>query len=101
MANLHTKRNGLLLASPWIIGMGLFTVYPFCASIYYSFTDFSVLQKPVFIGLENYTEITHDTLFWKAFTNTLLYAALAIPLGLFVSLALALMMNAVGKGQAF
>src|SRR6185295_17381687 len=92
--------NGLLLASPWIIGMGLFTLYPFGASIYYSFTDFSVLQKPVFIGLENYRGIAADSLFWTALRNTVVYAALAVPLGLFVSLTLALLMNAVRKGQA-
>jgi len=89
-----------LLAAPWILGMGLFTLYPFCASIYYSFTDFSVLQKPVFIGLDNFREISKDPNFWTALTNTIVYAALAIPLGLFVSLVLALLMNGARRGQA-
>jgi multiple sugar transport system permease protein len=89
-----------MFALPWLIGLGLFTLYPFGAAIWYSFTDYSVLQRPVWIGLDNFSEMWSDQLFWKALWNTLLFAALAIPSGLIVSLALALLMNATRRGQA-
>ncbi len=93
------RHKGLLFAFPWILGLGLFTLYPFIASIYYSFTHFSVLQPPNFVGLGNYDEILHDQVFWLVLKNTLLYAALSIPAGLIVSLCLALLMNSVKRGQ--
>ncbi|MBA3845628.1 MAG: sugar ABC transporter permease [Planctomycetes bacterium] len=84
---------------PWVIGIGVFTLYPFAASIWYSFTDFSVLAPAVSVGTANYAEMAGDAKFWKTLGNTCLYAALAIPAGLIVSLGLALVMNAVKRGQ--
>jgi multiple sugar transport system permease protein len=93
----RTRAWGFVL--PWLIGMGVFTVYPFCASVYYSLTHFSVLQPPRWVGLSNYREIAADGVFWQAVGNTFTYAALAIPAGLIVSLSLAIMMNAAKRGQ--
>ncbi|MGQ9554925.1 MAG: carbohydrate ABC transporter permease [Anaerolineae bacterium] len=87
-------RNGLLFTSPWLIGLIVFTIYPIFASIYFSFTDYSVLKAPRWVGLENYiTLFTEDRLFPKSMTNTLYYAALALPLGIIGSVALALLLN--------
>jgi multiple sugar transport system permease protein len=95
------RSKGLMFALPWIIGMGVFSLYPFMSSIYYSFTDFSVLEKPIFIGVDNFKEMARDAIFWKVLTNTVLYAGLSIPVGLAASLTLALLMNNVRRGQAF
>lgn len=86
-------KRGLLFISPWIVGMILFVGYPIVASIYYSFTDFSVLLPPVGIGLQNYSDLIGDDLFWRSLNNTLLYAAISLPLGLGLSLFLALFLN--------
>jgi multiple sugar transport system permease protein len=99
MMAVSVRTRGLLFALPWIIGLSLFTLYPFLASIYYSFTHFSVLQSPKFIGAGNYAEILHDEVFWLTLKNTIWYAALAIPAGLIVSLGLALLMNSAKRGQ--
>ena len=50
------RRNlcvGLAFVSPWIIGFILFTLYPVLASFYYSFCDYDVLSKAVWIGSLN------------------------------------------------
>jgi len=91
--------RGVVFASPWILGLLVFTLYPFCASLYYSFTDYSVLQKPVWVGLDNYLEMGKDPVFWQVFWNTLYYVALAIPTGIFLALGLALVMNMTRRGQ--
>ncbi|HYF51410.1 MAG TPA: sugar ABC transporter permease [Planctomycetota bacterium] len=96
---MNSGRKGLLFALPWIVGLGLFTLYPLVASIYYSFTHFSVLQAPKFIGIANYTEMATDGIFWLALWNTFVYAGLSIPLGLVLSLALAILVNSVKRGQ--
>ncbi|MFQ6132435.1 MAG: carbohydrate ABC transporter permease [Armatimonadota bacterium] len=92
-------RNGLLFISPWIIGFGGFLLYPILASLYYSFCEYSVLQPAQWIGPANYAELARDELFWKALYNTLFYAAFALPLGVVVSLALALLLNTGVRGM--
>jgi multiple sugar transport system permease protein len=92
------RRNGLLFCLPWLIGLGVFLIYPLAAALYYSLCDYSVLLPPVFIGFENYRELASDPLFWKSLYNTAYYAAGSVLLGTFVSLALALLLNAKVKG---
>lgn len=91
---------GFLFASPWIFGFTIFLGFPLLASIYYSFCDYSVLRKPVFIGLENYTNLINDELFWKSLSNTFIYAFFAIPTGVVVSITVALLLNAKVKGMS-
>jgi multiple sugar transport system permease protein len=87
-------RNGLLFTSPWLVGLVIFTIYPIIASMYFSFTDYSVLKAPRWVGLANYVELfTGDKLFPTSLVNTLYYAAFALPLGLIGSVLLALMLN--------
>ncbi len=87
-------RNGLLFASPWLLGFIGFALYPLIMSIYYSFTAFNVVQPPVWVGLDNYRELfLRDPLFWKALYNTLYFTAFSVPLSLMFSLGLALLLN--------
>ncbi len=90
--------TAVLFASPWIIGFSVFLLYPLLASIYYSFCDYSVLRSPVWIGLANYRDLIKDEVFWKTLWNTGLYAMMALPLGVLVAFALALMLNAKIRG---
>ena len=86
-------RNGLFFVSPWLIGLSVFMLYPIVASFYYSLCEYSVLQPAEFIGLGNYQDLFSDELFLKSLSNTLVYAAISLPLGLIVSLGLALLLN--------
>ncbi len=92
------KRNeaiaGLVFVLPWIISLLVFTLYPVLASFYYSFTQYSIIQEPKWIGLENYvTMFTSDPAFPVSVYNSAYYAFLAVPLGLLSSLGLALLLN--------
>ena len=71
-------RSGLGFTSPWIIGLAVFTAYPVIASLYYSFCDYSILKSPVWCGLENYTQLAQDGLFWKSLRNTLFLSLIHI-----------------------
>lgn len=95
------SRAAFLFALPWIIGFSVFLAYPLCASIYYSFCDYSVLKMPVWIGTRNYENLMRDEIFWKTLTNTAYYAIFALPLGMVVAIALALLLNTKVKGLAF
>ncbi len=45
---------GYLFASPWLLGFFIFTLYPMCSSLYYSFTNYNTLKTPTWIGIRNY-----------------------------------------------
>jgi multiple sugar transport system permease protein len=92
-------RNALLFASPWILGFGIFLLYPLLASLYYSFCDYSVLREPVWIGMANYSGLMRDEVFWISLKNTFVYAAMALPLGLVVALGLAMLLNTKVRGM--
>jgi multiple sugar transport system permease protein len=94
-------RIGLLFASPWILGFLIFLSYPLLASFFYSFTSFSVLRPPRWIGLENYSELIHDEVFVTVLKNTIFYALGAVPLGTVVAIGLAMLLNTKVRGMAF
>lgn len=91
-------RNGLLFASPWLVGLVVFLAYPIGSSLYYSFCDYSTLQPPVWIGAENYQEIFADNLFYKSLRNTLIFGLLSLPAALVTALFLALLLNSGVRG---
>ena len=94
-------RNGLLFASPYIVGFLGFTLYPILASFYYSLCQYNVIRRPVFIGLENYQQMFfRDPLFWTALYNTLYYTLFSVPIGLAFSVGLALLLNQNLRGMA-
>ncbi len=91
---------GLLFCLPVIVGLLIFMAYPVLASLFYSFTRYSVMKPPEWTGLANYRHLAHDELFWKSLANTGYFAALAVPLGIIVALGLALLLNMKVRGQA-
>ena len=90
------KRNlrvGLLFISPWIIGVTVFVIYPLVYSFGISLTQYSGMQTPTFIGLQNYVSAFLDPLVRTSVGNTAYYMLISVPLGLVVALLLALAMN--------
>jgi len=84
----------LLFISPWIIGFLLFQLYPILASIYYSFTEYNIMQPPVYIGLANFQQLfSNDLLFRQALLNTAIFTAISVPLNLTLAFFFALLLN--------
>jgi len=90
---------GLFYIAPWLIGFLIFQLYPFIASFYYSFTDYTLLSKPNFVGLQNYINLfTVDKQFLSTMKITGLYALLSVPLKLAFALFIATLLTAKIKG---
>src|SRR5215211_1071439 len=79
--------------APWILGFIIFTVGPMLASLYFSFTDYEIVNPPKWVGLTNYTHLIHDELFWHSLGVTFKYAVIALPLGLIISYLIAILLN--------
>lgn len=86
-------RTGLLFISPWMAGFLVFVLYPTIYSFVISFSRYSGLRPPVWLGTQNYSRLFTDPLVSIAVHNTLFYTLLAVPLGLVIAVILALAMQ--------
>jgi multiple sugar transport system permease protein len=77
----------------------IFLAGPMAVSFYVSLCDYPLLQPPVYIGAANYVELAEDPVFHKVLANTLIYAAVAIPLGTVLAVLLASLLNQKLRGQ--
>lgn len=90
---------GYLMLSPWLFGFVLMWLIPMGISIYYSLTDFNLLNTPTFIGLDNYIRaFTADKTFWQALKVTFTYVLFLVPLRLAFALFVAMLLNKKHKG---
>ncbi|MEW6046893.1 MAG: sugar ABC transporter permease [Bacillota bacterium] len=79
----------------------VFRVAPIGASFYLSLTDYTMLSRPNWVGLENYRRVLFEyDLFWQAFANTVQFALEVLPLNIALALGLALLVNRAIRGIA-
>ena len=88
--SVRTNLTGYLFISPWLISLLVFTLLPTLWSLYLSFTNYSLLSQPKFIGLENYINMFQNPTFWKSLKVTATYALLSVPLHIITALLAAL-----------
>ena len=86
---------GYVFLSPWILGFLAFTVIPMVVALGFTFTNIQLANdSPVqFVGLRNYERLLGDDRMWSGLLVTLKYGAIALPIGLAVPFALALLLN--------
>lgn len=85
---------GYVLLLPWLFGFLLMWLIPMLISIYYSMTDFNLLNTPKFIGMQNYIRVfTQNKTFIKAMGVTFSYVLLLVPLRLTFALWVAMILN--------
>ncbi len=96
----ETNIAGYVFISPWLIGFLLLTLWPIAQSFYLSFTEYSLLADPIWVGTENYKKIfTKDALFGKSLAVTFTFVLFSVPLKLFFSLMVAMLLNRRLKGM--
>lgn len=101
MKGARDTLRGLAWISPWLVGCAAFTLLPVGMSLYFSFTDYPMLEKPVWSGLDNFRTLAADPVFWKVLKNTVVYAAFSIPLQTVLALAVAALLNQNIRGVRF
>ena len=95
------NKAGYLFLLPWLIGLVLITIGPMLASLYLSFTRYSLIQAPEWIGIENYVRMLTDARLHKSLQVTFTYVIIGVPLQLIVALGIAILLNEGMKGLAF
>ncbi|MFT3684679.1 MAG: sugar ABC transporter permease [Phycisphaerales bacterium] len=92
---------GLAWTSPWLIGGAVFILLPMALSLYFSMTDYSLLEPPMWVGGENYKRLFSDPRFWLSVRNTVLFAAVFIPIATALSLVLAVALSGTLRVSKF
>lgn len=92
-APVRRTRTGLLLCLPLLPVLLVTVAIPLGLMLYYSFTDFNMLELPGFVGLENYRALFHDDNFWIMLGNTLRL----IPLSAMILAAACLLAGAASR----
>ncbi|WP_019532965.1 carbohydrate ABC transporter permease [Paenibacillus ginsengihumi] len=85
---------GYIFTAPFILGFLIFTLYPMISSLYYSFTDYMLMDSPRWVGLDNYvTMFTADDKIIKSLQVTFTYVFASVPLRLCFALLVAMLLN--------
>lgn len=91
-----------MFIAPTVVLFFIFVFIPVIASLFLSFTKYNVLNPPQWVGLDNYRQIFfHDPRFWKALGNTAIYVLGVVPIGICISLLLAVAINQKIKFKNF
>lgn len=87
---LVEQRCSFLFIAPAVILFFIFVFIPVITSFFLSFTKYNTLSAPQWVGFDNYYNIFfNDSRFWKALRNTSIYVLGAVPIGIIISLLLA------------
>lgn len=97
---LNAWITGYLFILPLLLGIGVFYLFPFVQNFWFSFNDVNKFNVAKFIGLENYIEMFKDKELWRSFGNTLKYVLITVPVGLFLSMLLAALLNTNIRGKS-
>jgi multiple sugar transport system permease protein len=91
----HDRLWGLLLISPWLIGVIVFKMAPIAASLVVSFTNYHLLEpgRVEWIGVQNYAKLLGDADFRDVLWQTLSLALFVIPLQTAASILLATLLS--------
>jgi pectin-derived oligosaccharide transport system permease protein len=95
------NKAGYLFLLPWLIGLIVITVGPMLASLYLSFTNYSLIQAPKWVGLANYARMFTDERLHNSLKVTFIYVFVSTPLQLGLALGIAILLNEGMKGLAF
>lgn len=97
----ENKTLGFMYALPFVLGVLIFTLFPFVMSFALSFTHYDIINPPEYVGLENYREMSTDPLFTKSLGVTLLFVLLTVPMRLAFALLIAQVLNFKLRGIDF
>lgn len=93
------SRGAYWFLAPYFLLFTVFFLIPALTILPMSFTRWSLLDKPVFVGFGNYTRMFSDRFFWKAVWNTFYYTGMVTILLTTLGLLLALLLNQPLRGR--
>ncbi len=90
---------GLVMVAPTIIGLLVLNIWPFLQTIYMSFSKSLAFGRFEFQGIGNYIQMFQSAEFWQSTWNTIFFCILTVPVGVFLSLLVAVLLNSKIRGR--
>jgi multiple sugar transport system permease protein len=94
---IEIRRAAFFILPTYII-IFTFIIIPIFFAFYLSFNKWNLLGSMKFTGLSNYKKLFSSEEFWKAVVNTFYYSFITVPVGIIISLFLAVLLNSKIKG---
>lgn len=85
--------TAMIFIAPWVVGFLVFTIVPIISSLYYSMTNYNVLNVPSFIGIDNYKNLFKDKVYIKGLSNTLYMIVFGGSITIIISLIISIIMD--------
>jgi multiple sugar transport system permease protein len=95
----HPSRTGVALVAPALAFVTVFVLAPLVVAVGISLTDWPLIGRQHFVGLDNYAAIAHDAAFWKSVLYTLIYPAVVTVPILVVGYLMAVVVRARRRGS--
>ncbi|TPG15061.1 carbohydrate ABC transporter permease [Pedococcus bigeumensis] len=83
---------------PWLIGFGIFFVYPLVSTVWFSFTHYDQINPPTWVGLRNWRYVFGLHAFWQSLGNTAWLVVVMVSLRVVSGLGLGLLVVRVKRG---
>ena len=90
---MSDRRQLALMLAPYLLGIVALVLLPALVTFGLALTEYDLVRSPSFVGLDNFRELLRDDVFRTALTNSLVFAAIAVPLRLAAALGLALLLH--------
>lgn len=87
------RRWGYAFIAPQVVGMALFVLLPFVASLVLAFASWDGLTELTWVGFENFTAQMQDELLLRSIVNTLIIAVVTVPIGLGLAVVIAVVLE--------
>ncbi|WP_395727684.1 carbohydrate ABC transporter permease [Nakamurella sp.] len=101
-------RQSQRIAAAWMVTPAValllvFIIIPIVLTFALAFTNAKLISPtgPQFVGIDNFTRLFGDALFWKSLRNTLLFTVFVVPFQAGLALVLALLINVRIRGVNF
>lgn len=104
-SQIAARRNIRAHIVPWIfmlpalLSVAVWAYYPLLRGMVMAFQDYKILGGGHFVGLDNFIQVMSQDTFWKGLLCSFQYVAMALALGFFVPIFLALMLSEVPRGK--
>ncbi|TXK85044.1 carbohydrate ABC transporter permease [Paenibacillus sp. N3.4] len=82
-----------LMIAPNVLGLAFFFMWPIIQTIYFSFTKWGDFGTYKWAGLINYQRMLQDPNIWSALKNTSQYTFISVPIGIALSIFIAVLLN--------
>lgn len=92
--------RNLAFLSPWLLGTGLFFLYPLAVTVWLSFTRYDGIVAPVWDGLDNWRYVFGQyPFFWQSLRNTLWFVVVIVTMRIIFGLGLGMLVVQVKRGS--